>query len=157
MEEAHSSRGAQFNVQLWKSFQKGLGSKVNLSTAFHPKTDCYHSRIQMAPYEALYWRRCRSPIEWFEIGEVGLIELDLVHQAVEKVKVIQERLKTTHSHEKSYTYVRRRKIEFEVDDWGYMKVSPINGVIIFGKRGKLSPGTLVLTKYPRGLAMWLMS
>ncbi|WMV26002.1 hypothetical protein MTR67_019387 [Solanum verrucosum] len=44
----------------------------------------------MAPYEALYGRKCRSPIGWFEVGEAGLIGLDLVHQAVEKVKVIQE-------------------------------------------------------------------
>ncbi|WMV30554.1 hypothetical protein MTR67_023939, partial [Solanum verrucosum] len=87
-------QGAQFTAQFWKSFQKGLGSKVNLSTAFHPQTDGYHSIIQMAPYEALYGRRCRSPIRWFKVGEVGLIGPNLVHQAIEKVKVIQERLKT---------------------------------------------------------------
>ena len=46
----------------------------------------------MTPYEALYGRRCKSPIGWFEVGEVGLIGLDLVHQAMEKVKVIEERL-----------------------------------------------------------------
>uniref|UniRef100_M1AKY5 Retrotransposon protein n=1 Tax=Solanum tuberosum TaxID=4113 RepID=M1AKY5_SOLTU len=124
-----SDRGAQFTAQFWKSFQKGLGSKVNLSTAFNTQTDSqkertiqtledmlrdfvidfkgnwddhlpliefaynnnYHSSIQMAPYEALYGRRCRSPIEWFEVGEAGLIGPDLVHQAMEKVKVIQER------------------------------------------------------------------
>ncbi|WMV46945.1 hypothetical protein MTR67_040330 [Solanum verrucosum] len=51
----------------------------------------YHSRIQMAPYEALYERRCRSPISWFEVGEAGLIGPDLVYQAMEKVKIIQER------------------------------------------------------------------
>ncbi|WMV59271.1 hypothetical protein MTR67_052656, partial [Solanum verrucosum] len=111
-----SDRGAQFTAQFWKSFQKGLGSKVNLSTAFHPQTDVYHSSIQMAPYEAFYGRRCRSPIGWFEVGEVGLIGPDLVHQAVEKVKVIQERLKMAQSRQKSYTDVRRRALEFEVDD-----------------------------------------
>ncbi|WMV46947.1 hypothetical protein MTR67_040332 [Solanum verrucosum] len=45
----------------------------------------------MVPYEALYERRCRSPISWFEVGEAGLIGPDLVHQAMEKVKIIQER------------------------------------------------------------------
>ncbi|KAH0776482.1 hypothetical protein KY290_007893 [Solanum tuberosum] len=54
----------------------------------------YHSSIQMAPYEALYGRRCISPIGWFEVGEAGLIGPYLVHQAMGKVKVIQERLKT---------------------------------------------------------------
>ncbi|KAH0711565.1 hypothetical protein KY289_007524 [Solanum tuberosum] len=172
-----SDRGAQFTAQFWKSFQKGLGSKVNLSTAFHPQTDgqaertiqtledmlracvidfkgnwddhlpliefaynnSYHSSIQMAPYEALYGRRCRSPIGWFEVGEAQLLGPDLVHQAMEKVKVIQERLKTAQSRQKSYTDVRRRALEFEVNDWVYLKVSPMKGVMRFGKKGKLSP------------------
>jgi len=93
----------------------------------------------MAPYEDLYRRRCRSPIGWFEVGEVGLIGPDLVHQAMEKVKVIQERLKTTQSLQKSYTDVRRRELEFEVDDLVYLKFSPMKGVMKFGKKGKLSP------------------
>ncbi|XP_049373445.1 uncharacterized protein LOC125838428 [Solanum verrucosum] len=99
----------------------------------------YHSSIQMAPYEALYGRRCRSPIGWFEVGEAGLIGPDLVHQAMEKVKVIQERLKMAQSRQKSYTDVRRRALEFEIDDWVYLKVSPVKGVMRFGKKGKLSP------------------
>ncbi|KAH0691243.1 hypothetical protein KY285_018431 [Solanum tuberosum] len=140
--------------------QKGLGSKVNLSTVFHPQTDgqaertiqtledmfirryvegIYHSSIQMAPYEALYGRRCRSLIGWFEVGEARLIEPDLVHQAMEKVKVIQKRLKMTQSRQKSYTDVRRRALELEVNDWVYLKVSPMKGVMRFGKKEKLSP------------------
>ncbi|WMV40841.1 hypothetical protein MTR67_034226 [Solanum verrucosum] len=71
----------------------------------------------MTPYEALYERRCIYPIRWFEVGEAGLIGPSLGHQAMEKVKVIQDRLKTAHSHQKFYTIVRRRELEFEVDDW----------------------------------------
>ncbi|WMV54982.1 hypothetical protein MTR67_048367 [Solanum verrucosum] len=56
-----------------------FGFEGDLSIAFHPQTDGYHSRIQMAPYEALFVRRCRSPIGWFEVGEVWLIGLYLVH------------------------------------------------------------------------------
>lgn len=52
----------------------------------------FHSSIQMAPFETLYGRRCRSPIGWFEVGKAGLIGPDMVHQAMEKVKIIQERL-----------------------------------------------------------------
>jgi len=48
----------------------------------------FHTSIQMAPFEALHGRRCRSPIEWFEVGEAELIGPDLVHQAMEKVKII---------------------------------------------------------------------
>ncbi|WMV32925.1 hypothetical protein MTR67_026310 [Solanum verrucosum] len=93
----------------------------------------------MAPYEALFGRRCRSPIGWFEVGEAGLIGPDIVHQAMDKVKVIQERLKTAQSCQKSYTDVWRKELEFEVDDWVYLKVSPMKGVTRFGKKGNLSP------------------
>ncbi|WMV45263.1 hypothetical protein MTR67_038648 [Solanum verrucosum] len=55
----------------------------------------YHSSIQMAPYEALYGSRCRSPIGSFEVGEVVLIGPASVHDAMEKVQLIRDRLKTT--------------------------------------------------------------
>ena len=53
--------------------------------------------------------------------------------------MIQERLKTAQCHPKSYKDVRRRSLWFEVDDWVYLKVSLIKGVMRFGKNGKLSP------------------
>ncbi|XP_070036932.1 uncharacterized protein, partial [Nicotiana tomentosiformis] len=99
----------------------------------------YHSSIKMAPYEALYGRRCRSPVGWFEVGETELYGPDLIHQAIEKVKVIQERLRTAQSRQKSYSDVRRRDLEFEVGDWVFLKISPMKGVMSFGKKGKLSP------------------
>ena len=68
----------------------------------------YHLSIQMSPYEDLYDRRCKSLIAWFAVGEVVLIGPGLVHQAMVKVKAIQERLKMTQSHQKSYIDVRRR-------------------------------------------------
>ncbi|WMV40982.1 hypothetical protein MTR67_034367 [Solanum verrucosum] len=108
----------------------------------------YHSSIHMTPYEALYGRRCKSHIGWFEIGEAGLIGPDLVHQAMKKVKVIQERLKTAQSRKKSYIDVRRRDLEFEVDDWVYLKPSPMKSVMRFGKKGKLSPRILSYGEIP---------
>ena len=93
----------------------------------------------MTPYKSLYGRRYRSPIRWFKVGEAWLIGSDLVHQAMEKVKVIQERLKTAQSRQKSYTNVRRMSSEFEVDDWVYVQVSPMKSVMRFGKKWKHSP------------------
>ena len=101
----------------------------------------YHSTISSW---SSFGRRCRFPIGWFEVDEAGLIGPGLVHQAMEKVKVIQVTLKTAQSRQKSYTDVRIRPLDFEVDDWVYLKVSPIKGVMRFGKKGKLSPGTLDL-------------
>ncbi|KAK4374933.1 hypothetical protein RND71_005610 [Anisodus tanguticus] len=91
----------------------------------------------MTPYEALYGRRCRSPIGWFEVGESKLVGPNLVHQAIEKVKLIQERLLT--AHQKSYSDVRWRDLEFQVDDWVFLKISLMKGVMRFGKKGKLNP------------------
>ncbi|XP_070007724.1 uncharacterized protein [Nicotiana sylvestris] len=77
----------------------------------------------MAPFEALYSRRCRSPIGWFEVGEAELIGPNLMHQAIEKVKIIKERLKTAQSRQESYSDVRRRDLEFKEDDWRIGQVS----------------------------------
>ncbi|XP_070025917.1 uncharacterized protein [Nicotiana sylvestris] len=172
-----SDRGAQFTTHFWKSFQKGLGTQVNLSTAFHPQTDgqaectiqtvedmlraCvldfkgswddhlpliefaynnnFQASIQMAPYEALYGRKCRSPIGWFEVGEAELLGPNLVQQAMEKVKLIRDRLRTAQSRQKSYANVRRRDLKFDVEDWVFLKLSPMKGIMRFGKKGKLSP------------------
>ena len=99
----------------------------------------YHTSIQMAPYEALYGRKCRSPIGWFDVGETKLIGPDMIQQAVDKVKLIQERLLAAQSRQKSYADNRRRHLEFQVGDWVFLKVSPMKGVMRFGKKGKLSP------------------
>ncbi|WMV57916.1 hypothetical protein MTR67_051301 [Solanum verrucosum] len=99
----------------------------------------YHSSIGMAPFETLYGRRCRSPIGWFEVGEVSLIGTELVHEAMEKDRLIRERLRTAQSRQNSYDDVRRRDLEFDVHDWVYLKISPMKGVMRFGKKGKLSP------------------
>ncbi|XP_070035439.1 uncharacterized protein [Nicotiana tomentosiformis] len=90
----------------------------------------YHSTIQMAPYEALYGPKCRSLIRWFEIGETKLVGSELVQQAIEKIKLIRERLLAAKSYQKSYAYNRRRDLEFQVDDWVFLKVSPIKGKLV---------------------------
>ena len=73
----------------------------------------------MALYEALYRRICRSPICWFEVGEAALIGPDSVLYALEKVQLIRDRLKTTQSR-KSYADLRRRELEFQIDDWVFL-------------------------------------
>ena len=94
----------------------------------------YHASIQMAPFEALYGRKCRSSIGWFEVGEIALIGPDLVFDATEKVRLIRERLKSAQSRQKSYSDNRRKDIEFEDNDWVYLKISPMKVVMRFGKR-----------------------
>ncbi|XP_059292641.1 uncharacterized protein LOC132046113, partial [Lycium ferocissimum] len=93
----------------------------------------------MAPYEALYGRHCRSLICWFEPTEVELLGPDSVHEAIEKVNLIVQWLKTAQSRQKSYTDMRRRELEFSVGDKVFLKVSLMKEVMRFGKKGKLSP------------------
>ena len=83
--------------------------------------------------------RCRSLVSWFEIGEAALIGPDSVLYDMEKVQLLRYRLKTAQSRHKSYADVRRRELEFQVDDWIFLKVSPMTGVMRFGKKGKFSP------------------
>ena len=99
----------------------------------------YQASIQMAPYEALYGRPCRSPICWTEVGESSITGLDLIRGTSEKVGMIRKLLLNTQSRQKSYADIRRRPLEFEVGDHVFLKVMPKKGVIRFEKREKLSP------------------
>ena len=99
----------------------------------------YQASIQMAPYEALYGRPCRSPICWTEVEESSITGLDLIRNTSDKVGMIRKRLLTAQSRQKSYADVRRRPLEFKAGDHFFLKVMPKRGVIRFGKRGKLSP------------------
>ena len=99
----------------------------------------YQASIQIAPYEALYGRPCRSPICWTKVRESSITSLNLIRDTSDKVGMIRKRLLTTQSRQKSYADVRRRPLEFKVGDHVFLKVMPKRGVIRFGKRGKLSP------------------
>ena len=93
----------------------------------------------MAPFEALYGRRCRTPLNWSQAGERKIFGPDLVSEAEEKVKVIQVNLKAAQSRQKSYADKRRDPLQFEVGDFVYLRVSPTKGVQRFGVKGKLAP------------------
>ena len=99
----------------------------------------YQSSIGMAPYEALYGRRCRTPICWTELDEHKIIGPDLVKDTEEKVQIIQQRLKAASDRQKSYANLKRKDIEFEVGDKVFLKVSPWKRILRFGRKGKLSP------------------
>ena len=99
----------------------------------------YQASIQMAPFEALYGRPCRSPLCWTEVEESSITGPDLIRDTSEKVSLIRQHLLTTQSRQKSYVDVRRRPLEFEVGDHVSLKVIPKRGVVRFDKRGKLSP------------------
>ncbi|XP_070013227.1 uncharacterized protein [Nicotiana sylvestris] len=99
----------------------------------------YQSSIQMALCKALYGRRCCSPVGWFEPGEANLLGTDLVRDAMEKVKLIQDLLHTSQSRQKSYADWKVHDVAFMVGERVLLRVSPMKGVMRFGKKGKLIP------------------
>ncbi|GKA99359.1 putative reverse transcriptase domain-containing protein [Tanacetum coccineum] len=112
---------------------------VHLPLAEFSYNNSYHTSIRCAPFEALYGRKCRSPVLWAEIGEGSLIGPELVQETTDKVVVIKEKLKAARDRQKSYADNRRKPLEFEVGDRVMLKVSPWKGVVHFGKKGKLAP------------------
>ncbi|GJY09768.1 putative reverse transcriptase domain-containing protein [Tanacetum coccineum] len=96
---------------------------VHLLLAEFSYNDSYHSSIQCAPFEALYRRKCRSPVLWAEIGKSSLIGPGLVQETTDKVVLIKEKLKAEKGRQKSYADNRRKPLEFEVGDQVLLKVS----------------------------------
>ena len=98
----------------------------------------YQSSIGMAPYEALYGRKCRTPVCWDKVGERALTGPEIVHETTKKLQIIKDNMKTAQSRQKTYADRRRRPLEFQVGDMVFLRVSPWKGVLRFGKKGKLA-------------------
>ncbi|GKE71018.1 putative reverse transcriptase domain-containing protein [Tanacetum coccineum] len=138
-------RDNHFTSRFWQSLQKAFGTQLDLSTAYYLQTDgqkfsynSYHSSVKCAPFEALYGRKCQTPIAWAEVKERNLIGPEIIQETTDKIVQIKERLKTTRDCQKSYVDNRRKPLEFSVSDKVLLKVSPWKGVVRFGKRSKLS-------------------
>ncbi|GJV37589.1 putative reverse transcriptase domain-containing protein [Tanacetum coccineum] len=98
-----SDRDSCFTSRFWQSMQEALGTRLDMSTTYHPQTDdqkfsynnSYYSSVRCAPFEALYGRKCLSPIMWDEVGEGQLIGPELLQETTEKISQIKDRLKAT--------------------------------------------------------------
>ncbi|XP_073035320.1 uncharacterized protein [Primulina eburnea] len=93
----------------------------------------------MAPYEALYGRKRRSPLYWYEVGEKAIVGPDLIQETTDKVVVIKERLKTEQDRQKSWADLKEDLWNSKLEKRAYVKVSPMKGVIRFSKAWKLNP------------------
>ncbi|GKE41061.1 putative reverse transcriptase domain-containing protein [Tanacetum coccineum] len=143
-------RDGRFTSIFWRSFQKALGTPLDMSTAYHLQTDgqskrtiqtledIYPTSIKATPFEALYGCKCRSPVCWAEVGDVQLTGPEIIHKTTEKIIKIKSRIQSGRDRQKSYADVRRKPLEFQVGDKVMLKVSPWKGVICFGKREKLN-------------------
>jgi hypothetical protein len=93
----------------------------------------------MSPFQALYGRSCRTPLQWDQPREKQVFGPDILLEAEENIKMVRENLKIAQSRQRSYADTRRRELSFEVGGFVYLKVSPTRGVRRFRVKGKLAP------------------
>ncbi|WVZ97135.1 LOW QUALITY PROTEIN: hypothetical protein U9M48_042690, partial [Paspalum notatum var. saurae] len=99
----------------------------------------YQASVKKSPFEALYGKRCRTPLFWNQTGEKQVFGPDIIQDAEQQLRIVQENLRVAQSRQRSYADVRRRDLSFKVDDHVYLKVSPMRGIRRFNMKGKLAP------------------
>nr|GFA14667.1 putative reverse transcriptase domain-containing protein [Tanacetum cinerariifolium] len=157
-----SDRNSHFTSRFWQSLQNDLGTQLDMSTSYHPKTDgqsertiqtledmlracaidfgkgwekhlplvefsynnSYHASIKAAPFEALYGRKCRSPICWAEVGDTQLTGPEIIHETTKKIVQIRQHLQAVRDQQRSYANVRQKPLEFQAGDRVMLKISP---------------------------------
>ncbi|WVZ90036.1 hypothetical protein U9M48_036369 [Paspalum notatum var. saurae] len=131
----HIDRGSQFTSRFGSELHDSLDSKLRFGTAYHPRTDgrtertnqiledIYQASLKKSPFEALYGRRCRTPLFWNQTGEKQVFGPDLIKEAEQQIKMMCD----------------ARDLTFKVDDFVYPKVSPMRGIRRFNMKGKPAP------------------
>src|SRR3954469_17310212 len=99
----------------------------------------FQSSLNMAPFELLYGRRCRTPLNWSKTGERLFFGPDMIMEAEEQVRIFRDQLKAAQSHQKSYYDRRHRQESYNLDKKAYLRVTPLKGTQRFGIKGKLAP------------------
>nr|GEV29039.1 putative reverse transcriptase domain-containing protein [Tanacetum cinerariifolium] len=107
----------------WPSMKRDIADwDTHLPLVEFSYNNSYHKSIKCAPFEALYGRKCRSPVIWTEIKEIQLIGSKIMQETIEKIVQIKERLKTARSRQKSYADKRHKPLEFKVGDRVLLKI-----------------------------------
>ncbi|GJR32092.1 putative reverse transcriptase domain-containing protein [Tanacetum coccineum] len=117
----------------------GKGWDKHLPLVEFSYNNSYHASIKAAPFEALYGRKCRSPVCWAEVRDSHLTGPEIIQETTEKIVQICQHLQAARDRQRSYANVRRKPLEFLVGDRVMLKVSPYKGIFRFGKRGKINP------------------
>ncbi|GJS93842.1 putative reverse transcriptase domain-containing protein [Tanacetum coccineum] len=97
----------------------------------------YHASIKAAPFEALYGRKCRSPVCWTEVGEAQILGPELIQETTEKIIQIKQRMQAARDRQKSYADLKRKPMEFQVGDKVMLNYALERG-LRFWKRGSLT-------------------
>ncbi|GJT22804.1 putative reverse transcriptase domain-containing protein [Tanacetum coccineum] len=138
-----SDHGSRFTSRFWQSMQEALGTRLDMSTAYHPQTDGQSERTIQTLEDML--RACILDFRGSWDVHLPLVEFsynnrpELVQETTEKISRINDRLKAARDHRKSYADKRRKPLKFSVGDYVLLKVSPWKGVVCFGEKGKSAP------------------
>ncbi|GJZ10720.1 putative reverse transcriptase domain-containing protein [Tanacetum coccineum] len=136
-------RDGRFTSHFWRSFQKALGTRLDISTAYHPQTDGQSERTIQMLEDML--RACVIDFENGRDRHLTLIEFSYKNSYHTSIKAAPfealygRKIQAARDHQKSYANRRRKPLEFQAGDQVMLKVSPWKGVIRFGKWEKLNP------------------
>nr|GEZ30362.1 putative reverse transcriptase domain-containing protein [Tanacetum cinerariifolium] len=107
-----SDRDGRFTSQFWKSLNKALGWDIHLPLVEFSYNNIYHTSIKAAPFEALYGRKCRSPICWAQVGDAQLTSPKIFHETTQKIFQIKKRIQAARDRKKSLADRNCKPIEF---------------------------------------------
>ncbi|XP_073064026.1 uncharacterized protein [Primulina eburnea] len=113
----------------------GIGWQDLLPLVEFSYNNSYQVSFGMSPFEALYGRKCRSPLCWDDLSEAPILGPDMIRDMTEKVKLIQSRMRAAEDRQAKYANIRRRPLIFEKGDRVFLKISPFCGTVRFGKKG----------------------
>nr|GEV37994.1 DNA/RNA polymerase superfamily protein [Tanacetum cinerariifolium] len=138
-----SDRDGKLTSHFWKSLNKALGTRLDMSTTYHPEIDGQSERTIQTLKDML--RACVLDFGkgWDKhlplVGDRQLTGPEIIHGTTEKIVQIKSRIQSACDRQKSYADVRQKPLELQVGDKVMLNVSPCKGVICFGKRKKLNP------------------
>ncbi|GJS86338.1 putative reverse transcriptase domain-containing protein [Tanacetum coccineum] len=121
-----SDRDSDFMLWFWRLLHHALGTRLDMSTVYHPQMDGQSERMIQMMEDML--RACV-----IDFGDRQLIRLDIIQETVDKITAIKERLRTARSRQKSYADNRRKPLKFQIGDNVLLNVPPIEGMIRFRK------------------------
>nr|GFC06234.1 putative reverse transcriptase domain-containing protein [Tanacetum cinerariifolium] len=139
-----SNHDPRFASKFWRSLQNALGTRLDMSTAYHPETDGQSERAIQTLEDML--RACAidfgkgwdNHLPLTEVRKAQILGPELIQDTTEKIVQIKQRMQAAHDRQKSYADLKRKPMEFQVEDKVMLKVSPWKGVVRFGKPGKLN-------------------
>ncbi|GJZ78655.1 putative reverse transcriptase domain-containing protein, partial [Tanacetum coccineum] len=114
-----SDRDSHFTSRFWQSMQSALdfgkGWERHLPLVEFSYNNSYHASIMAAPFEALYGRKCRSPVCWAEVGDVQLTGPEIIHETTKKIVQIRQCLQAARDRQRSYANVRVGPVAYKLE------------------------------------------